>query len=85
MRRVRSAGQWARLSRPRLRRSFPRSGERVLPPLLLDDDSAVAVAIGLRTVATRGMEEAAARAAAAAVARSVGRALAAGPEPAGLS
>jgi len=36
-----------------------------LPPLLLDDDSAVAVAIGLRTVATRGMEEAAARAAAA--------------------
>src|ERR1035437_1900003 len=36
-----------------------------LPPLLLDDDSAVAVAIGLRTVAARGMEEAAARAAAA--------------------
>jgi predicted DNA-binding transcriptional regulator YafY len=36
-----------------------------LPPLLLDDDSAVAVAIGLRLVATRGLADAAARAAAA--------------------
>src|ERR1035441_2307387 len=36
-----------------------------LPPLLLDDDSAVAVAIGLRTVATHGMGEAAAPPAAA--------------------
>ena len=37
-----------------------------LPPLLLDDDSAVAVAIGLRTVATDpALDEAAARAAAA--------------------
>ncbi len=36
-----------------------------LPPLLLDDDSAVAVAIGLRVVAARGLADAAARAAAA--------------------
>jgi predicted DNA-binding transcriptional regulator YafY len=36
-----------------------------LPPLLLDDDSAVAVAIGLRMVAARGLAAAAARAAAA--------------------
>jgi predicted DNA-binding transcriptional regulator YafY len=36
-----------------------------LPPLLLDDDSAVAVAIGLRMVAARGLADAAARAAAA--------------------
>lgn len=36
-----------------------------LPPLLLDDDSAVAVAIGLRVVAARGLADAATRAAAA--------------------
>jgi biotin operon repressor BirA-like protein len=36
-----------------------------LPPLLLDDDSAVAVAIGLRVAAARGLADAASRAAAA--------------------
>jgi predicted DNA-binding transcriptional regulator YafY len=36
-----------------------------LPPLLLDDDSAVAVAIGLRLAAARGLADAATRAAAA--------------------